>query len=140
MELIILIIVIVVGTVIYSWIQKANAIAAAKKAYLQYLQSLSELKSAPTNADLKLRTLALGRTYSNLTRDTKGNTLFDEVALMNDINAACAAATANSYAAHAPSAGTTVEDRLRTLGNLRTKGLIDETEFAKRRSEILSSI
>jgi hypothetical protein len=137
MEVVILIIAVVVGVAIYSGMQKTKAIEAAKKAYLQ---SLSELKGAPTNADLKQRTLALGRTYSNLTRDKKGNTLFDEVALMNDINAACAAAAVTQPAAHAPSAGPTAEDRLRTLGNLRTKGLIDEAEFVKRRSEILSSI
>lgn len=136
MELFWLIVVIVVGLAIYLGIQKANAIEAAKKAYLE---SLSELKGHPTNADLKQHTLALGRAYSNLTRDKKGNTLFDEVALMNDINAACAAATAHA-AGSAPSIATTSEDRLRILSDLKTKGLIDEVEFAKRRSEILSSI
>lgn len=137
MELFWLIVVLVVGVAIYSGIQKANAIEAAKKAYLQ---SLSELKASPTNADLKQRTLALGRAYSNLTRDKKGNTLFDEVALMNDINAACAAATAHTSGISAPTVATAAEDRLRVLTDLKTKGLIDEAEFAKRRSEILSSI
>jgi hypothetical protein len=136
MEFILLVIVIIVGFAIYSGVQKTNAIESAKAAYLS---SLSELKSAPTNADIKQRTLALGRTYSNLTRDKKGNTLFDEVALMNDINAACAGATAHPYAiGHASSASP--EERLRTLGDLRSKDLIDDIEFAKRRSEILSSI
>ena len=137
MELFWLIVLIGIGIAIYSGIQKAHAIEAAKKAYLQ---SLSELKGFPTNADSKQRTLALGRAYSNLTRDKKGNTLFDEVALMNDINAACAAATAYTTRTPALSVATTAEDRLRILADLKTKGLIDEGEFAKRRGEILSSI
>ena len=137
MELLIAIIVLVIGIAIYSGIQKGNAINAAKKAYLH---SLAELKRAPTNPEIKQHTLALGRTYSNLTRDKKGNTLFDEVALMNDINAACAAAAVISSTANTPSLIVTAEDRLRTLADLKAKGLIDEAEFSKRRSEILSSI
>ena len=137
MELFWLIVVVVVGILVYAAIQKANAIEAAKKAYLQ---SLSELKKCPTNADLKQQTLALGRTYSSLTRDKQGNTVFDEVALMNDINAACAGATAFATTGGAASVAATSEERLRTLSDLKTKGLIDEAEFAKRRGEILSSI
>lgn len=137
MELFWIIVVIAIAIAIYSAVQKANALEAAKKVYLQ---SLSELKDSPTNADLKQRTLALGREYSNLTRDKKGNTVFDEVALMNDINAACAAATAHTNASTVASTAMTAEDRLRTLGDLKAKGLIDEVEFGKRRSEILSSI
>lgn len=132
-----IVIVVIVGGILLA-ISKADAIEAAKKAYLQ---SLSELKATPTDADLKQRTLALGRVYSNLTRDNKGNTLFDEVALMNDINAACAAASVQSTVVLSTSSGaTTIEDRLRTLSELKTKGLIDEIEFAKRRTEILGSI
>lgn len=135
MEILWIIVVIAVGLGIYSAIKKANALQAAKESYLQ---SLSELKSSPTDADLKQRTLALGRAYSNLTRDKKGNTLFDEVALMNDINAACAAAHAHTNAS--VPAAMTAEERLRTLADLKAKGLIDEVEFGKRRTEILSSI
>ena len=111
---------------------------AIKEARAAYLESLAALKERPTNADLKQRTLALGREYSNLTRDSKGNTLFDEVALMNDINAACAAATGPTSAVVGSAAS--AEDRLRILNDLRTKGLVDDAEFAKRRGEILDSI
>jgi hypothetical protein len=46
---------------------------AARK---RYRDALNRLKENPTNADLKRQTLALGRAYSNLTRDKKGNALF----------------------------------------------------------------
>lgn len=132
-------VVVVIGAFVAAYVmtQKDKALQAAKEAYLK---SLSDLKAAPTNADLKQQTLALGRVYSNLTRDRKGITVFEEVAVMNDINAACAAATAQSTSAPAPSVAANAEDRLRTLTDLKAKGLIDEMEYAKRKGEILSSI
>jgi hypothetical protein len=57
---------------------------------------------------------------------------------MNDINAACAAA---SVVAPAPeNSKPSVETRLRTLADLKNKGLIDSAEYTKRRSDILGSI
>lgn len=122
---------------IYAGIQGGKALEAARSAYLQ---SLSELKQSPTNADLKERTLALGRAYSNKTRDQKGNTLFDEVALMNDINAACAAAGVHPAVLAQSAATSLAETRLRTLADLKGKGLISADEYEKRRSEILESL
>lgn len=119
------------------WHSEQRALERAKKAYLE---ALAQLKVAPNNADLKQHTLALGRAYSHLTRDKKGVSLFDEVALMNDINAACAAAgTAAPQSSHA-SAGASIEARLRTLADLREKGLVAPAEYESRRNEILSSI
>jgi hypothetical protein len=127
---------VIVGIVIYNGMQRAKALEAARQSYRQ---SLSELKNAPTNADLKQRTLALGRAYSNLTRDKKGHTVFDEVALMNDINAACAAANGRAADPHT-SGKESVEARLRTLVDLKEKGLIDASEYERRKAEILASI
>ncbi|WP_167369442.1 SHOCT domain-containing protein [Pandoraea pulmonicola] len=109
-------------------------------AHQRYISSLDELKRNPTNADIKQKTLALGRHYSNLTRDKKGNTLFDEVALMNDINAACAGAVHTGQAPTAAGSPVAVEDRIRKLKDLHEKGLISPEDFQKRRDEILASI
>lgn len=127
---------VVVAAIIHA-IQKNKAI---EEAHAAYLESLAALKGRPTNADLKQRTLALGREYSNLTRDSKGNTVFDEVALMNDINAACAAATGHAGGASTQTNGGSAEDRLTVLNDLRAKGLLDDAEYAQRRKEILDSI
>jgi hypothetical protein len=72
------------------------ALAKEKRAHLAatkaaYERSLARLKEDPNNPELKQRTLTLGRTYSNLTRNKKGVAVYDEVALSNDINSACAA-------------------------------------------------
>jgi hypothetical protein len=72
-------------------------------AWVAYQASLTRLKLDPIDATLRQATLGLGRTYSNLSRDRTGVTLFDEVALMNDINAACAAASASVGQSQSPS-------------------------------------
>ena len=121
---------------------KANAIKAPREkdeARVRYQNALQNLKADPTNADLKQQTLALGRAYSKLTRDKKGNTVFDEVALMNDINAACAGASSIERVSQATFIGA-IEERLSKLSSLRSNALIDDTDFARRKKEILDSI
>ncbi len=114
----------------YHSLQKERELKAAKDAYHQLL---SRLKANPTNADLRQEALRLGRAYSNLTREKKGVTLFDEVALMNDINAACANA-----ASARPSQS--IEGRITKLAELLDKGLIDEAEYKSRRVKILDEM
>lgn len=111
-----------------------------KLALKRYQESLAQLKKQPANADLRQKTLALGRAYSNLMRDKKGNTIFDEVALMNDINAACAGAHQVMANSSSSEKSDSVEDRLRKLSELKDKGLIDDADFANRKREILGSI
>ena len=137
MEIFIIIVILFLGLAIYAGVQQGKGIEAAR---LAYLQSLATLKQTPTDANAKQHTLALGRAYSTQTRDKKGNTLFDEVALMNDINAACAAAAIVTSVHVAASTSTSVELRLQTLTDLRNKGIIELVEYDKRRTEILSSI
>ena len=128
----------VVGGLIWAAVSSANAEQKKKEeARQQYQQSLDRLKRNPGNADLRQQTLALGRIYSNIMRDKKGNTLFDEVALMNDINAACAA---TQQALPNAAASGDLENRLRKLQELKAKGLIDDNDYAKRKAEIISQI
>jgi len=117
--------------------QKLNEVEAARSSYHD---SLNNLKQDPTNATLRQQTLELGRRYSNLTRDKKGVTVFDEVALSNDINAACAGATvvhqSQPRVANTPS----VEVRLEKLSELKDGVLITDDEYSKRRQQIIDSI
>ena len=139
MELFFFLIVVVVVVAIYKSVQsekeKSQALAA-------YRTSLTELKEDPGNSDIRQITLALGRVYSNLVRDKKGNTLFDEVALMNDINAACAS---TQQAIHVKTSSPspqheTAEARLIKLSELFEKRLIDEQDYQRRKQEIINSI
>ncbi|MCI5168059.1 MAG: hypothetical protein D3903_18725 [Candidatus Electrothrix sp. GM3_4] len=59
-------------------------------------------------------------------RDKEGNTLFDEVTLMNDINAACAS--------------NNIEALLHKLQKLKSKNLIDDKDYQKRKGELMAQI
>ena len=116
--------------------EKAKALEEARR---DYENSLLELKANPTNANLRQVTRGLGRIYSHLGRNKKGVTIFDEVALSNDISAACAGAT-NIVEGSAATPNQTIELRLEKLAELKTKGLIDDDEYAARRERILDEV
>ena len=113
---------------------------ALAEAEINYQNTLQNLKKDPTNANLKGVTLELGRIYSNLTRNETGVTIFDEIALMNDINAACAGAVVLPNPNHSITSHQTIEQRLNSLKELREKGIIEETEYNSKRQKILDEI
>ena len=137
MGIVILAVVVIVASVISSN-SKAKMQAQAR---VSYQRSLTVLKSDPANADQRLQTLQLGRNYSNLTRNKKGVTVFDEVALMNDINATCAGATPPpGVEVPTPTSKGSIEERLSRLAELKVQGLIDEEEYKVKRQSILDEI
>jgi len=91
----ILVITIAAGIGLALWAYAASAIAHDRKkreSWTRYQTSLRRLKADPTNASLRESALAFGRSYSQVTREEGKVALYDEVAIMNDIGAACAAA------------------------------------------------
>jgi hypothetical protein len=140
MEPIYVVIGAIVVVIIVLMVFGGQAERAREQARAAYQQSLSRVKADPANADLRQRALQLGRVYSNLTRNQSGVTIFDEVALMNDINAACAGASTLKNSATASAAGQSVEVRLQKLAALRTKGLIDESEYRTQKLKILDEV
>lgn len=138
------IVVVVVIFFICLIIWGANAmtkkIAAAKAAYHE---SLERLTGDPTNPRLRKATLEFGRVYSNIARNNNGVALFDEVALMNDINAACGGITAISNSGNPPTphdAGLSTQDRLTKLLQLKEQGFISESEYETKRQKLISEI
>jgi hypothetical protein len=129
---------VVAGFAFAIWSSQAKQ-KAKDDARGRYEAALGRLKSEPSSPDQRQITLELGRAYSNLIRDKKGNTVFDEVALMNDINAACAAVQVPATSPKS-AASHSAEERLRNLQDLLTKGLIDDAEYAASRKEILQQI
>jgi len=83
-----------------------------------------------------MKALRVGREYAELSRDSKQVGLYDEVALLNDINAACAGSLASSPEA----TGDSAEVRLESLLRLKNADLITEDEFRAKRQAILDSI
>ncbi len=100
---------------------------------------LEALKKDPTNANLKQDTLKCGRLYSSLTRfiSTKDNrvTIFDEMALNNDITAACAGS--NNIVVQQSDDNF---DKIKKLAELKEKGLINDEEYETKRKELLSKM
>jgi Short C-terminal domain len=108
-----------------------------RSAHQAYQQLLSQLGKTPANPQLKQKALEAGRSYMAWSRQGKGITLFDEVALSNDIQAACAAATP-SVASAPPSLP--IEQRLERLQILRQKGLLSDEEYDVKRKDILAEL
>lgn len=106
-------------------------------AYAMYQNALAALKANPTSADLRQRALSIGRAYSFLTRQSN-ITIYDEMAVMNDIEAATAGAGAGATAS-APDRET-IEARLARLNSLRDKGLVTDQEWNERRQKILDEL
>lgn len=132
---VILLVVVIVIFAVKASNDRIKALNAARDAYFN---ALRRLKADPTNADLRQTTLKLGRTYSNLTRNKRGVTIFDEVALSNDISAACAGAA--TLVTNTQASSQTIESRLQKLAELKSKGLINEEEYAARRTKILDEV
>ena len=100
-----IILVIIVLVLWAAWASAQGFVKRLKAAKAAHEASLLQLRQNPTDPDLKQQTLALGRAYSNITRDQQGVTVFDEVALSNDINAACAGATGRASTERRPKPG-----------------------------------
>ena len=125
-----------IGVITFIYWSRSKRTVVAEQAYRH---SLHRLRHDPRNPDLRQQALGLGRQYASLLRGSSGHALFDEVALMNDINAACAGVTAQEHSTPTTHADS-IELRLEKLKSLRQYGLIDEAEYAQRRKEILASI
>ena len=143
--LVLLLIVVVIAIIIYYFMDLARR-RAQKKPKEAYLACLSYLKQDPNNPDLRERTLEWGRAYSNLMRDSHGRTIFDEVALMNDINAACARATVGRndvgmVKVTNPTAvsGQSVAQEIEKLGSLLIAGVITGEEFERGKTLFLGA-
>lgn len=119
-----------------------RAKAKVRKAYENCLE---QLKRDPNNPELRETTLRIGRCYSNIMRDLKGHTIFDEMALMNDINAACARATVGQNTVskvevtNIPLDGTSVAQDIERLGQLFIAGIITAEEFERGKALFLGA-
>jgi len=136
--------------VVAAFIQSANIAEAKKKAEQElaeakwrYEQALKDLKADPTDPDVKQRALLLGRAYSEMTRAGGAVTIFDELALANDINAASARAGASQVSKvspDVPASQATIKERLDQLAELKDQGVISDDEYDYKRSQILDEI
>jgi len=126
-------IIAIVGMLYEAQSRRKKAEQALEAAHQAYQSALARLKQYPTDPDAKRHALDVGRGYANMTREQKGVTIFDEMALANDISAATAGAVAARPA-------TSVEGRLQELETLRAKGLITDAEYAAKRQRLIDEM
>jgi hypothetical protein len=105
-----------------------------------YEENLNLLKTSPADPQLRQQALASGRRYAERLRNGGGVGLFDEVALMNDLNAASAGA--NMIATAISPSETTLQKhdvcaKFSQLNQLRESQLISEDEFHSMRAVLL---
>jgi hypothetical protein len=122
--------IIAVGAFMTDSENKKRKLIAAKQ---DYETALDTLKTSPANPDQRQVTLQYGREYSNLSRNSQGVAIFDEVALLNDINAACAA-TAVAVGNGPPK---TMREKLAELKELADAKYISADEYEEMRSDVL---
>jgi hypothetical protein len=118
--------------------------ASLNEAEGHYRRMLEILRNNPTDPEMREKALSWGRRFAELTRQPVGSgvTVFDEVALSNDINAACAGASrANGSAVSRESvASNSIEERFERLKSLLDKGLISSDEYKEKRMKLLDDI
>lgn len=135
---------LIVGFIALNSYNRSQAAKAREEAHARYKEAIQALRKDPTNPGKRQTALELGRAYSALTREGKGVTVFDEVALKNDLDAATAGAVSVAAppapAAPASLPATSVADRIRKLDELKTLGIITEDEYQARRAAIIAEL
>ena len=138
-----IVIIVIAGMLILMGRARILRAAALQNAYADYQKALTALKREPTNPDRKRKALDAGRAYASATRENKGTTTFDEMALSNDIAAATAGATAAAPTAvpvpAVPTKGD-VGERLAKLDALKAQGIVTEAEHQAQRAKILADL
>jgi hypothetical protein len=130
--------VLIVVMVMVAANNKRKRLEAAEE---KYRKSLHQLKKAPNSSDQREATLRAGREYARIARENKRETIFDEMALMNDMNAIAGQQVTSQPAtvSHVPQ-GSSVEERLARLRKLADGGHITEEEYSDRRARLLDEI
>ena len=137
---ILLFVIIFLVTILLIWRYRKQQREVIETARFLYNKALDELRKDPNDTSKREEALTLGRRYADLVREDK-RTTFDEVALMNDLNAI--QPTAATVIVEADKSTEHVEDkeqRLNELEHLRADGFITEEEYQERRSAILDEI
>lgn len=128
----------IIALIITASIRADSNDKAAKKARFTYCKSLEDLKANPSDADLREKTLGLGRIYYSLLGGNNIVTVFDELAIKNDIDAACAGSVQVQNQPASPD--TSIEQRLAKLKMLFDAGHINEEEYRNRRRKIIDGV
>lgn len=129
---------------IHQDIRRLEAEIRAETLDASYREALRLLEARPSDPALRRQALECGRELAAFCREDGSETVFDELALKNDLDAATASVNLDSAAPRRHSVGNrdqpSVENRLRKILELRDAGLITDSEYEARRGSILDSL
>jgi hypothetical protein len=128
------ILLIVAGVVIW-WLSARGRKSMLSEAKRAYRDALDRLKQTPTDPDRREQALELGREYAKLTRNLKGVATFDEMALKNDIDAACAGAV--EFAAVQAGKPASPAAEIRKLTGLLDEGILTPEEWQSAKAQLV---
>ena len=88
---------LIIAAVVVAVTALAASAAAKRKNHLAatwgaYQQALQQLRHNPGSSELRVQALAWGRSYYGLARKDGAPTIYDEMALANDLNASAGSA------------------------------------------------
>lgn len=109
-----------------------------KEAWEKYWTALQQLRQVPHSSERREATLTAGREYVRLVREGGRETVFDEVALMNDINAAAGQQVSATVGQAGPQLSH--EERLMRLQKLAAEGHLTKEEYVEARKRLLSEL
>ena len=125
------------AVIAFSAIMFARLQQKQKRAYQNAVQ---KLKKDPNNPDLRANALQLGRLYSESIKGQTGAEQFNEVTMMNDINAACAGAVVKVEVTNAFAvSGKSVAQEIEKLGQLFLAGVVTAEEFERGKALFLGA-
>jgi hypothetical protein len=112
-----------------------------KAAWEKYWYALEELRESPDSSQEREATLHAGREFARLVREGGSETVFDEVALMNDINAIAGQQVfARSTERGQRADDLSIEERLVRLRKLAEAGQVTKEEYLERRKRVLDQL
>lgn len=132
------ILVVVLGFFWYqNWEGKNRRNTELRAAQRKYQKALERLKEMPNNSEQRQATLLAGRQYARLIRESGSETLFDEVALLNDMNAVAGQQVAPG-GSEPPAMS--YEERLARLQKLAAEGHLTKEEYVEARKRLLHEL
>jgi hypothetical protein len=110
-----------------------------RKAEMWYREALRMLEEEPDSPERRKIALTTGREYARMVRESSGESLFDELALMNDINVIAGQQVASPTTRKAPQP-LSYEERLARLQRLAAEGHLTKDEYVEARKRLLSEL
>ena len=126
---------LILAGVVVGWLYVKGKKIRLNEAHRAYREALEQLKQRPTDPDRRQQALRLGRAYADITRESKNATVYDEMAIKNDIDAVCAGAAEVAAARAGGPASAAAE--IRKLTELLEEGILTPEEWQSAKRQIV---